>query len=330
MPNRDIVVMGASAGGVEAYKSLVRELPPDLPAVILVVMHMPSAYSSALPLILARAGRMPVEPAQEGTHFTPGHIYVCVPDRHLLLVDSRIHLSQGAHENRNRPAIDPLFRSAARWYGNRVIGIVLSGTLDDGTAGLESIKQAGGIAIAQDPDEALYGEMPRSAIENVGMDYVLPVADIAALLNRLVREPVQSPQKEGPVAGEIENEQDQIEMNQAEMEAGDRPGRPSPFSCPECGGVLWETEDGKLVRYRCRVGHAFAPESLLDAQSAAMEDAIWAALRALEEKVDLANRLAERARTHGQEYSANRFQEQADEGHQRAKLLRKLLSDKQS
>ncbi len=329
MPNRDIVVMGASAGGVEAYKSLVKELPPDLPAVIFVVMHMPSSYSSALPYILSRSGRMPVEPAQEGTHFTPGHIYVCVPDRHLLLVDSRIHLSQGAHENRNRPAIDPLFRSAARWYGNRVIGIVLSGTLDDGTSGLAAIKEAGGITIAQDPDEALYPGMPESAIENVEMDYVLPVAGIAALLSRLVREPVQWPEKEGPVADQIENEQDQIELNQKEMETGDRPGHPSVFSCPECGGVLWETEDGKLVRYRCRVGHAFSPESLLDAQSAAMEDAIWAALRALEEKVDLSNRLAERSRRQGQEYSAARFQEQADEGHKRAELLRKMLSDKQ-
>jgi two-component system, chemotaxis family, protein-glutamate methylesterase/glutaminase len=327
MPDRDIVVVGASAGGVEALIGLVGPLPADLPASLFVVLHLPSTGGSALPDILTRHGPLPASHAKDGEPIEQRRIYVAPPDHHLLLRAGHVHLARGPHENGHRPAVDPLFRSAAREYATRVAGVVLSGTLDDGTAGLLAIKSRGGVAIVQHPEEALYPGMPNNAIEHVEVDHVLPAAGIAGTLARLAREPV--PEPADPVAAELKAE---VELEGFSMEAigGGNPGRASGFSCPDCNGVLWEIQDGGLVRFRCRVGHAWSPESLLTQQSEALEGALWVALRALEERAAMAIRLAEPARRRGHMITATRFGEQAQEARQAAGLVRRLLLDRGS
>jgi two-component system, chemotaxis family, protein-glutamate methylesterase/glutaminase len=325
MADHDIVVVGASAGGVEALVQLAGSLPADLPAAVFVVLHVPSTASSALPDILSRHSPLPASHAKDGEPIEPGHIYVAPPDHHLLLRSDHVHLTRGPRENGHRPAVDPLFRSAAREFAARVIGVVLSGALDDGTAGLAAVKARGGLAVAQDPADTLYPGMPASALEHVQVDHVLPAAALGALLTRLAAEPAMA--APGPVPAEMEME---VEVEGFSLEAmeGEHPGRPSGFSCPDCNGVLWEIQDGGLQRFRCRVGHAWSPESLLTQQSEALEAALWVALRSLEERAALGMRLAETARRRGHTFSASRFQEQADEAQQAARLVRDLLLDR--
>lgn len=330
MPGRDIIVIGASAGGVEALSQLVSLLPTDIPAAIFVVLHVPSDSQSVLPKILNRAiangqKKSPLKAIhpQHGEQIEYGKIYVAPSDYHLLVKRGSIALARGPRENSHRPAIDPLFRTAARAYGQRVVGVVLSGTLDDGTAGLLAVKQQGGVAIVQDPQEAMYTGMLRSAIENVEVDRVLPVTDIASLLAELARQPVAA--ETVSVSDDMEMESDMAELELNAMQNPERPGRPSPYACPDCGGVLWELDEGKLIRFRCRTGHAYSTNSLLAAQSEGLEDALWNALRALEEKAALTERLAHRARDLQQPYSAKRFGEQARTAHYQATLVRQLI-----
>ncbi len=193
MPGHDVIVVGASAGGVEALDRLVAALPDDLPASLFVVLHVPPTGRSALPDILRRHCRLPVAHAIDGEAVKPGQVYVAPPDQHLLVADGQVRLGRGARENGHRPAIDPLFRSAAREYGPRVVGVVLSGVLDDGTAGLAAVKAGGGVAIVQEPADAMYPAMPQHALENVAVDHVLAAGEIAAALDRLAREPARGP-----------------------------------------------------------------------------------------------------------------------------------------
>jgi len=323
MPGHDIIVIGASAGGVETLTKLVRNLPPDLPAAVFVVLHFPSHGTSVLPSILNRAGTLPASHYEDGEAIQPGRIYVAPPDRHLLVKLGYIRLIRGPKENSHRPAIDPLFRTAARAYGNRVVGVVLSGVLDDGTAGLAAIKQQGGIAVVQDPDDALYPGMPKSAIANVAVDHILPLSKIASILIHLAHQPVAESPKAVPE--DMETESDTAELDLTVMNQDERPGTPSPFGCPECGGVLWELPDGKLSRFRCRTGHAYSPETLLAEQSDGIESALWSALRALEESAALARRMAERSQRSQQPLVATRFHERAAEAEANAALLRQLL-----
>jgi two-component system chemotaxis response regulator CheB len=327
MPDHDIVVVGASAGGVEALTNLVGSLPADLPASVFVVLHVPASGSSALPDILARHGPLPASHARDGEPIEQRRIYVAPPDHHVLLRRGHVHLARGPRENGHRPAVDPLFRSAAREHATRVVGVVLSGALDDGTAGLLAIKSRGGVAIVQYPEEALYPGMPNNAVEHVDVDHVLPAAAIAGVLARLAAEPAT--ESSGPAPDDMKVE---VEVEGFTMEALERgnPGRPSAFSCPDCNGVLWEIQDGGLVRFRCRVGHAWSPESLLTQQSEALEAALWVALRSLEERAALARRLAEPARRRGHRITATRFQEQAQEAQHAAGLVRRLLLDRDS
>ncbi len=240
-----------------------------------------------------------------------------------------MHVVRGPEENLHRPAIDPLFRTAARAYGRRVVGVILSGTLDDGTAGLLTIKRRGGIAVVQDPDDAMFGEMPRSAIENVEVDYVLPLADIPALLVRLAQEPI--PEETKPVSHAVEYESEIDELDPKALEDSARPGHPSKYSCPACGGVLWELQDGHLIRFRCRVGHAYSAETLLNDQANGLETALWAALKTLEERIDLTRHMAKRAREQGRDVSAEQFERQAREAEDRSELIRRaLLNGKES
>jgi two-component system, chemotaxis family, protein-glutamate methylesterase/glutaminase len=322
MPDHGIVVVGASAGGVEALADLAASLPGDLPAAVFVVLHLPATGTSALPEILGRHGPLPAGHVRDGEPIQPGQIYVAPPDHHVLLRTGHVHLSRGPRENGHRPAIDPLFRSAAREYATRVVGVVLSGALDDGTGGLLAIKSRGGIAVVQDPADALYPGMPGNALQHVEVDHVLPAAAMGELLVRLIADSAEAPADPAPTGMRVE-----VEMEGFSLEAfeGDHPGRPSGFSCPDCHGVLWAIRDGGLERYRCRVGHAWSPESLLTQQSEALEAALWIALRSLEERAALARRLAEPARRRGHRITATRFEEQAAEAQQAARLVRDLL-----
>lgn len=323
MPGHDIIVVGASAGGVEALRQLVGSLPPDLPGAIFIVLHIAPNGSSVLPSILNRCSKLPAVHPKDGQPIEYGNIYVAPPNSHLLVKRGHIHLSHGPKENRHRPSIDALFRTAARYYGSRVVGVVLSGNLDDGTAGLLAIKQQGGVAIVQDPEEALYDGMPRSAIENVQVDRILRVSEIAAVLTRLAGEPVEEDTK--PDNSELEIESDMAELDMDAMHSSDRPGKVSAYSCPECGGVLWELEEGKLLRFRCRVGHAFSPQTLLENQSEVLEEALWSALRGLKEREVLTHRLAQRARQQSQNHTADRFEAQAEAAKRHAEAIRRLL-----
>ena len=331
MSGRDIIVVGASAGGVEALIELVRDLPSDLPAAIFVVLHIAPQGTSVLPSILNRSiqkrqkdSSLRAAHPMDGELIQHGRIYVAPPNMHLLLKEDYIRLARGPKENSNRPAIDPLFRTAARVYGRRVVGVVLSGTLDDGTAGLLAVKQRGGIAVVQDPDEALYSGMPRSAIENVDVDDILKISEIVPLLVNFAHQPVETKRAEA-VSSDMKMETDMAELELAAVQSSDRPGKPSPFACPECAGVLWELDEGKVIRFRCRTGHAYSVKSLLAEQSEALEEALWQALRALEEKAALTSRMASRARENKQSFSAKRFEDQAQADQQCAVLVRKLL-----
>jgi two-component system, chemotaxis family, protein-glutamate methylesterase/glutaminase len=323
MSGRDIIVVGASAGGVEALVKLASHLPADLPAALLVVLHLPSRSTSVLPKILSRVGPLKAIHPQHNDPIQRGYIYIAPPDHHLLIKGEVIHLSRGPRENGHRPAIDPLFRSAARTYGPQVVGVILSGALDDGTAGLQAVKMRNGIAVVQDPTECPFPGMPQSAIEKLDVDYVLLVTEIAVLLDQLAHQ--ELPADASPASAQMEDEIQIAELDMNAVEDENRPGTPSMFACPDCGGTLWEIHDGELVHFRCRVGHAFSAETLLAEQSEALEEALWVAFRALEESASLATRMAKKADHQGHNLTAQRYYEQAEDTRQRAALIRQAL-----
>lgn len=323
MFNCDIVVIGASAGGVEALTQLVKHLPPDLPAALFLVVHFPSFGISVLPEILSRAGSLKALHPKDGAVIELGKIYIAPPDYHLIVRRNHIRLSRLPRENGHRPAIDTLFRSAARTYGRRVVGVILSGTLDDGTAGLAIIKTLGGIAIVQNPEEALFDGMPRSAIENVAVDHILKLSDIAAVLTEITHHSLEEGET---VSDPIDGEADIVAQDKAALERGERPGNPAPLTCPDCGGVLWELGDGNLMRFRCHVGHAYSSDSLLAEQSDGVEKALWSAVRALEEKAALARRMAVQAQQQNRFISEAQFRQRVEEAEQHAALVRQVIA----
>ncbi|AFZ14203.1 CheB methylesterase [Crinalium epipsammum PCC 9333] len=328
MSDYKIIVIGASAGGVEALIALVKQLPPDLPAAIFIVLHIPPHGTSVLPTILSRAGKLKAVHPQDGQVIKPGQIYIAPPNNHLLIKRGYITLACGPKENGHRPAVDPLFRTAARVYGANVIGVILSGSLDDGTAGLMAVKMRGGVAIVQNPKEAMFSGMPTSAVENVEVDYIMPLSGIPSLLAELVNQPVTK--EEQPMPDEMEIESDIAELEINAVHKHDRPGNPSGFACPACGGSLWEIQEGHLLRFRCRTGHAYSSGTLLAEQSEALEEALWIALRALEESSALAAKLADKARDRQHNKSAERFDEQSQDAQKRANVIREaLLNDSQ-
>ena len=311
-----VVVVGASAGGVEALVKFVGSLSVGVPYAVLVVLHVSPAGTSVLPSILARAARVPVASPGDGDLLRGGHVYVAPPDRHLLVEDGRLRLSQAPRENGHRPAIDPTMRSAAQHYGPATLGIVLSGSRDDGTAGLLAIKDHGGLALAQDPDEALYAGMPRSAIHHVALDAVLPVDSMADWILGHVDDEHRIPK--GAAAPD----------NPGESGLGLAPSVPEAegdgtrFTCPDCGGVLFERWEGHLERFECSVGHVFSIDSLVAAQADGLENALWAAVRTLEDRVALLGRMAARAERSEHPRSALAFQGQARELAERARIIR--------
>lgn len=325
MSSRDVVVVGASAGGVEALRELIGGLPEDFPAAVLVVLHVPAGARSALPNILGRAGSLPAKQAEEGDALRPGQVLVAGPDQHLIIYDGKVTLSRGPTENGHRPAIDVLFRSAARALGPRAIGVVLSGALDDGAAGLAAIRSRGGVGVVQDPAEALHPSMPRAAIEGADPEHVVPVTAMAALLRRIVEEQVD------PTTAPQPTQLMKIETALAKLDgeaydALDRPGEPAGFACPDCSGTLATIDDQQVLRFRCRVGHAWSAESLLVQQSAAMESALWMALRSLEERASLTRDMSRRAADRGHGRTAEMFDLQCGEAMDAARLVRELLT----
>jgi two-component system chemotaxis response regulator CheB len=327
--HRDIVVMGASAGGVEGFREVVRALSPGFPGSVFIVLHISPDAPSRLPAILGRETDLPVSHARDHAPIERGHIYIAPPDHHLILHHGRMRVVRGPRENRHRPAIDPLFRSAARSYGPRVVGVLLSGLMDDGTSGLQMIRGRNGVTIVQDPDEAEFSKMPENAVEYAKPDWVLPVGEIGPLLGHLVTEAVAEQVEEQPASGALDQEVEIAEMNMNAMETEKR-GAPSGFSCPECQGVLWEIKEGELMRFRCRVGHAYSAESLVRAKSEALEAALWSALRALEESAAISRRMAERAEKNGHELVQARVVEDAMEKEAQARMVRDMLMGNQA
>lgn len=322
-----VVVVGASAGGVEALRALVSGFPVDLPAAVVVVLHIPRNAPSALPAILGRAGPLRAAIAEHGAPIEPGTVYVAPADRHVLLDDSRITLSAGPTENGHRPAIDPLFRSAALAFGPRAVGVVLSGTRDDGAAGLAAIAARGGTALVQDPTEALYGAMPVHALEAVPTARALPAAKIGEeIAERLAAGPADPDGPPPPPDDLLVAEAGIAAMDPgAEGARHIERGRPATISCPSCDGVLFEVPGGPTPRYRCRVGHAWSPESLDSAQAGAVEGALWTALRTLEERAATLRWLAEQAQRRGHDHAVTQHRRRAAKVQADAGLVRGLL-----
>jgi two-component system chemotaxis response regulator CheB len=319
----DIIVIGASTGGVEALKSLVGQFPKDLPATVCIVLHVPAGYSSKLPEILSRSGPVPASHPNDGEPLRPGSIYVAPNDRHLLVEPGRVRVVKGPRENNHRPAVDPLFRSAALAYGARVVGVVLTGALNCGTSGLIAIKSQGGVAVVQDPADAYCADMPRSALEYVAADYCMPLAELGSLLDRLARTPIDSSRKRRP-SQVLEQEVGSQLLDPKAINKAPENGSPSHFSCPDCGGVLFELSEEGLLRFRCRIGHEYTDEALGAGQQSSVDSALWAAVRALEERAALARRMVARAREHKQSFSLARFEAQAREAEQHALLIRQV------
>jgi two-component system chemotaxis response regulator CheB len=316
-----IVVVGASAGGVPALLQLAASLAPDLDAMVLMVLHVGS-HHSILPNLMSANSSLGVAHAANGEAIDVGRIRIAPPDFHLLVEKDHLWLSRGPKENFSRPAIDPTFRSAALAHREAVIGVVLTGRLDDGTAGLQAIKNGGGIAVVQDPAEALEPSMPQSAVDNVDVDYVAPLASIAPLLQRLV----SSPPASAP-AGDLEgpSREHQLTLRKGKsMEQLQMLGKPSTFTCPDCGGDLWELSNTKPQRYRCHTGHGFTIRSLQHALAETSEQAVWSALRALQERQTLLREMAQSRRAMGASPSADRLQDAANDVGRQLELMRRL------
>jgi two-component system, chemotaxis family, protein-glutamate methylesterase/glutaminase len=300
----DIIVIGASAGGVEALKRLVSGLSPDLPAAVFIVLHI-GAHPSILPEILRSAGPLPAEHAIDGARIEMSRIYVAPPDHHLILAPGHMHVARGPKENNARPSINTLFRTAARTYRDRVVGVVLTGNLNDGTVGLWEIKRHGGVTVVQDLAEAAFPSMPRSAWDNVQIDYSLRMDQMASTLSLLASE-----------------KKTEIEMETRPEMNGNAPAF-SGLTCPECRGPVWEQEYGRIKEFRCRVGHAYSFESMVEQHAVTTERALWTAVLAMEEEIILKRQAAERA---VDQESRREYEREAQAKERQAGVIREMLT----
>ena len=323
---KPLIVIGASAGGVEALSVIFSSLPPDFPAAVLAVTHI-GARDSVLPELLAKTSALPVRYARHGEPVFAGRILIAPPDQHMLVTSldgqSVIELTRGPKENHTRPAIDPLFRTAAATVGARVIGVVLTGFLDDGTAGLAAIKACGGTAIVQQPSEAVAPSMPQSALLHVQVDQCLPVAQIGPALLALVvgRQSAAI----APAIPEVTVVENRFARGGGDMEELRKIATPSTFTCPECHGALWELHAQQPRRFRCHTGHSFTATILAELQHEKAEDAIWAAVRALQEKQRLYESLAAKATAWRHAGTAIDYAAKAAQAREQAELLRSVL-----
>jgi two-component system, chemotaxis family, protein-glutamate methylesterase/glutaminase len=325
MPGKDIIVIGASAGGIDALKALVSELPEDLDASIFIVLHMAAYSLGILPEILERAGPLTASNARDREAIKRGHIYVAPPDFHLLVEHpGHVRITRGPKENRFRPAVDTLFRSAAYAFGPRVIGIVMTGWLDDGTAGLWAVKQRGGTAIVQNPEGAFAPAMPLNAIKQVEVDHCVHLKEIAPLLVRLTSE-TREEEGEYPVSDQMETEV-KIAREDNALESGIMEwGEPSLYACPECHGVLLQLKEGGNVRFRCHTGHAYSVDTLLAEFTEKTEEALWNAIRSMEESIILMRHLASHFSEQRQEESAEVLLKKAQESQRQSNLIRQAV-----
>ena len=315
---------------------IVRKLPGDVPAAFCVVIHTPPYGRGALAHILARNTGLDVASARDGEAIAPGTIRVASPDRHLMVRDGHLDVVTAPRENGHRPAIDPLFRSAARAYRRGCISVLLSGTLDDGSAGTVAVRFRGGTTIVQDPGDALFPDMPSKAIKTACVDHVVSAADIPGLLGRLVSEPLPSGEAVLPdsldaigTGGGTDRDHRAgaaaLEVQvQANREHPAPPGCSSDFSCPACGGVLFE-QPGPVTQFLCRVGHRYSPDTLTAGQHEVVEEALWTALRTLEERASLSDRLADRAVDRADVMMEERFRERGADDRERSDQIRAVL-----
>jgi two-component system chemotaxis response regulator CheB len=291
MATRDVIVIGASAGGFEAVVELVRGLPSPLPAAVFVVVHCPDDHQSALPGLLSRATPLPASLAVDGEPVEEGRIYVGGTGSHLVLDPGRVRLAAGPRENGRRPSIDVLFRSASRAYGPRVVCVVLTGVLDDGASGAAAVKRRGGLVVVQSPEDAAFSQMPEAAIEAVGAaDHSAPLRDLATLLVMLSHTSAPEPGL-FPVPADVAVEDEIARGRPADCRVAGLLGTPSAFGCPECGGVLSELNATALSRYRCSVGHAWSAMHLFHAQRSSLQQTLWSAVEILREQAELARLL---------------------------------------
>jgi two-component system chemotaxis response regulator CheB len=328
MPAQDIIVIGGSAGGLEATEKLLSGLSRNLNAALFVVLHTSPQGGAALPQILERSGTLPVSFAIDGDKIELGRVYVAPPDHHLTLENGTISVQRGPLENGFRPAVDPLFRSAAKQYDGRVVGVVLSGALDDGTFGLMAVKEAGGTAIVQHPYEAFVPGMPLSAIQSVEVDHIVRVSEMPPLLMKATESGLGGkgrPQRRtNDSSADVDPTGRDIQLNGVPPDTLVDP--PSTFVCPECGGTLWEVQEGGLRRYRCHTGHGFTGNTLLAAQNGKIENALWSAVRVLMERAALHRQLAERSATRGMASVAEKYQDRANQEETKSRVIREMLS----
>ncbi|MFO7720473.1 MAG: chemotaxis protein CheB [Gillisia sp.] len=290
-----VVVIGTSAGGLSALKKLISQLPGDFPLPILVVRHIsPDATGNVLLDELNTLGTVKCQHGKSGNILKPGNLYLAPSDHHLMIGgDLKILVTKGAHENRSRPAIDPLFRSAAVAFGTGVIGILLTGYLDDGTSGMKAIKSCGGTCIVQDPDEAEYPDMPRNALNNVKIDYSLPISEMGVLLDKLI---LRKLRKQKPTPEDVVIEAEIAQRVLSDLSSVNAVGNQVPFNCPGCGGVLWKIGADTDMRFRCHTGHAYTSAALLAEQTSKIEETMWTALRMFEERKNLLTAMARGAK----------------------------------
>lgn len=327
MQTRDIVVIGASAGGMEALRTLVADLPATFPAAIFIVWHLGEQSLGLLPDVLSNAGRLTAFNAVDGESIEQGRIYVAPPNFHLLVGQGVVQVKKGPRENRFRPAVDPLFRSAALAYGPRVIGAILTGYLDDGTAGLWTIKRFGGIAVVQDPQDADFPSMPASAIRSVAVDHIVTLREMAVLLQRLVAEPAM----ETPSTDMEERKRLEIEVSIAgeatptsDTELGI--GEVSPLACPECHGVLFKIVEGNRTRFRCHTGHAYSADALLAEVTEKVEDTLWNTIRGMNESVFLLRHMGIHLANSGDTQLAKKYLEHAEQVERHIAQVRGVIS----
>jgi two-component system, chemotaxis family, protein-glutamate methylesterase/glutaminase len=322
MSNRDIICIGGSSGATGPLKAILGRLPSDLPAAVFVVLHIPSRSIGLLSTVASAAGPLPACQAEDGMRIERGHVYIAAPDHHLILVDGHIRLGRGPRENMVRPAIDPLFRSAALSYGPRAIGVVLSGLLSDGASGLNAIKRCGGLALVQDPEDAVADEMPRRALEATVADLTVPGAKLGDVLSDLAR------QAAGPavlIPPEIRLEVDIAMGERIGSDLLSRVADPAALTCPACGGVLSKVRVGKPLRFRCQVGHAYTADILAKEQEGRVDEAMRVALRIIEERAELVTRMGDEGRQSGRRAVAEMYEQRADEYRRYASTLREAI-----
>ncbi|MBD2054490.1 chemotaxis protein CheB [Oculatella sp. FACHB-28] len=324
MSKHSIVVVGTSAGGMEALKQLVAHLPSNLPTAIFIVWHVAPESTNILPQILERVSPLPVAQAINNETIQPGRIYVAPSDHHLLVELGQVRVTKGPKENRFRPSVDVLFRSAALAYGSQVIGVVLTGLLNDGASGLYAVKERGGRAVVQDPVDALHPSMPIQAMKAVPVDYCVPIKEMGALLGRLSNE-VDQEKEEMPVSEQMKLEVAIAGEDNAFRSGIMKLGQLSPYTCPECHGVLLQLKDGGLVRFRCHTGHAYSLNALLTEVTESIEASLWSTLRGIEESELLMNYLAEHLYEANDSGPAELLRQKLQEASKRAELVRQAI-----